>query len=123
MNSLYSLPEINFVGGESKVLQFNLLTVGGNSFDASDCKVGFAIINYCGLTGEPAVTKEASIVMGDDGVNNIVSVELVPEDTISLYGKFVYQITLLDHLDRTEIPSQGIMNIARNIHPQFITRG
>ena len=52
---------------------------------------------------------------------NIAVVDIQPADTVDLYGRFVYQITISDVEGVTEIPGQGIIDIARNIHPEFIT--
>ena len=120
VNSIYTLPELSFIGGESQTLLFNLLTLSGTDFDASGCNVGFAVIHYANKNGLPILTKEVEIVEGKNGVMNIAQVDIEPEDTIGLYGRYVYQITVVDYYGVTEIPGQGIINITRNIHPDFI---
>lgn len=121
IHAIYTLPEISFVGGESQTLLFNLLTLSGNDYDASECQVGFAVIHYTNKNGVPILTKDAEIKMGNNGVMNIAIVDLLPSDTIDLYGRFVYQITISDPAGFTEIPGQGLIDITRNIHPEFIT--
>lgn len=121
IHAIYTLPEISFVGGESQTLLFNLLTLSGNDYDASECKVGFAVIHYTNKNGVPILTKDAEIKIGNNGIMNIAIVDLLPEDTIDLYGRFVYQITISDPAGFTEIPGQGLIDITRNIHPEFIT--
>jgi len=37
LNNIYNMPEISFVGGETRELRFNLLTLDGFSFDAAGC--------------------------------------------------------------------------------------
>ena len=117
----YTLPEIDFIGGESQDLFFNLLTISGNEFDASNCSVGFAIIHYANKNGVPILTKDVKILPSTSGVMNTAHVELLPSDTIDLYGRVVYQITISDSVGNTEIPGQGIIDITRNIHPAFIS--
>ena len=48
-------------------------------------------------------------MIGDDetGVKNIATVDLVPNDTLGLYGKYIYQITIKDIDGEVEIPNQG----------------
>lgn len=121
INPIYNLPELDFVGGESQTFLFNLLTSAGSSFDANGCDLAFAIINYANKNGVPIVTKSVTVQTGGDGVPNIATVNLLPEDTVSLYGRYVYQLSIRDAHDETEIPGQGIMNITRNIHQGFVT--
>ena len=117
----YTLPEISFVGGEYQNLVFNLLTTSGTDFDAGECKVGFAVIHYANKNGIPILTKDAEIRCGKNGVMSIAVIDIQPNDTVDLYGRFVYQITICDADGATEIPGQGIIDITRNIHPEFIT--
>ncbi len=119
--SIYNLPEISFIGGESETFAFNLHTITGADFDATGCEAGFAIINYVNKNGEAILKKNATIEMGDDGFMSVVVVELEQADTIDLHGRYIYQITLVNDEGRTEIPGQGIIDITRNIHPEFIS--
>lgn len=121
LNPLYNLPEAHFVGGESEKFLFYLKTPYGNDFNADSCTVHFAIINYANKHGEPVVSKDAQIIMGPNEMMNIAVVELEPEDTLYLYGRYIYQLTVLDTMSGvTDIPGQGIMDIARNIDADYI---
>ena len=122
IHSIYTLPEISFVGGESQSLFFNLRTREGNEFDATECTVDFAMIHYTNKNGMPIFTKQADIKPGNSGVLSIAVVDILPEDTIDLYGRYVYQITISDFAGQTEIPGQGLIDITRNIHPDFILK-
>lgn len=121
INPIYTLPDMSFVGGESQTFLFNLLTSAGKSFNASDCTVAFAIVNYANKNGTPILIKYADIIMGEEGLMSIASVDLLPEDTIHLYGRYVYQLSICDSYGKTEIPGQGIIDITRNIHAEFVT--
>ena len=45
---------------------------------------------------------------------------LLPQETVNLYGKYIYQITIQDMSGETEIPSQGILGITNNIDKAII---
>ena len=124
INPIYNLPEISFVGSESQMFLFHLYTLSGTPYDASKCTLGFAIINYINKNDEPLLVKKSpdiEIKTGDEGVNNVAVVTLLPEDTVAFQGRYIYQISVRDQVDETEIPGQGIINITRNIHKPFIT--
>lgn len=120
LNRIYNLPELNFIGGDSKRIRFTLHTPVGEDFDASKCELGFAIINYANRNGIPAVLKkDIPLEYGESGVKNVVVVNLESDDTKLLYGKYIYQLTI-KYNNETDIPGQGIMNITRNIHTSFL---
>jgi hypothetical protein len=121
LNPTYNLPDESFVGGESRDFIFHLLTAGGVPFDANGCDVDFAVINYANKNGAPLVTKSADMRMGTEGVVNVAVVSLFPEDTVNLYGRYVYQLSIRDSFGELEIPGQGILNITRNINQAFVT--
>lgn len=50
---------------------------------------------------------------------NVLRVVLLPEETVDLVGKFIYQITIQDISGEIEIPDQGIIRIANNINKSF----
>ena len=56
---------------------------------------------------------------GDGTVANVLKVVLLPEETVDLFGKFIYQITIQDISGEIEIPDQGILRIANNINKVF----
>ena len=120
LNPLYNLPEAHFVAGESERFLFDLKTPRGTDFNAEGCDVGFAIINYANKHGDPIVVKDATILMGANGVMNLADVQLDPEDTLYLYGRYIYQLTVKYEDGTTDIPGHGIIDISRNIHTDFI---
>jgi hypothetical protein len=121
VSPIYNLPTLDFVAGETQSFRFHLLTSAGSPYDANACDVAFAIINYTNKTGIPLVAKNVPVLAGEGGVPNVASVELLSEDTIYLYGRYVYQLSIRDAYGETEIPGLGIMNITKNIHQAFIT--
>lgn len=61
-----------------------------------------------------------TVLADDNGVESIIAVTLLPTETVGLYGKYIYQITIQDMSGETEIPSQGILGITNNIDKNII---
>ena len=122
MQDIYVLPEIQFVGGENQKFYIYLWTPPPNSepFNANGCVVNFSIINYSNKIGVPVLSKLCEIENNTDGIPCIAVVELLADETVMLYGKYIYQITIIDPDSKTEIPNQGLMYIAKNINQGFI---
>ena len=119
----YTLPDIDFVGGETQNFSFNVyFYANGSPFDVGGCTANFSIVSYNNKTGAPRVSKEMTVAQGADSTSNVLKVTLSPSDTVDLSGKFIYQITIRDAGGDVEIPKQGIMNIINNINKPF-TRG
>jgi len=118
--NIYTLPEISFVGGETQEYRFHLVNEGGDAFDADGATVDFSICNYSNKIGDPILSYTPTLLADSHGVVSIVRVKIPKADTAKLAGKFIYQITIIDLTGDSEIPNQGIMNITRNIHQDFI---
>lgn len=121
--SPYTLPTIDFVGGSTQELVFHTYFAQGNKpFDLASCTASFSVINFVNKNGTPLISKEMDIGKGTDeegAVSNILRVVLLPEDTVDLTGKFIYQISIKDISGEIEIPDQGIIRIANNINKKF----
>jgi len=113
--NIYSLPEISFVGGETRDLNFRLLTDNGKVFSASGASTTFSIVNSVNRTGAPIISKPMDIIADDNDIDSILTVTLLPAETVNLFGKYIYQITIIDLSGEVEIPSQGILRITNNI--------
>lgn len=120
--NVYTLPEINFVGGETQTLDFHLKNTSGDAFDAYGANTNLSICNYSNKDGTPLLSYTPTILEDERGVASVLSVTIDGADTAGLSGKYVYQITIIDLEGKTEIPNQGIMNITKNIHQEFIPR-
>ena len=118
--NIYTLPEINFVGGETQKLRFNLVNEGGNPFNADGATIDFSICSYSNKIGEPILSYTPTLLSDEHGVLSIILVTIPKEDTAKLAGKFIYQITIIDLRGDSEVPNQGIMNITRNINQDFV---
>lgn len=120
--SPYILPTIDFVGGETQDLYFNVYFYKNKKpFSLSGCTSNFSIVSFTNKTGSPILTKEMDVIFNDAGtVNNVLSVTLEPAETVDLSGKYIYQIMIRDIDGDVEIPKQGILYITNNINRGFI---
>lgn len=113
---IYTLPELTFVAGKTQEMNFRLLEKNGDLYHAKYCTANFSICNYSNKVGTPLITLTPTFLSNGTDIMHILRVVLPAEKTVSLYGKYIYQIIIMDSTDRIEIPNQGIMNITRNIN-------
>lgn len=121
-HDIYTMPEVVFVSGQSNTLRWRLFTMTHVPFNADGCTGNFAVVDYSDQTGDPLISKSLKFVVGDDetGVKNVATVDLLPQDTLGLYGKYIYQITIKDVDGEAEIPNQGFLQITHNINESFL---
>lgn len=123
ISNVYSLPQIDFVGGSSEGLIFHVYSSKENPkpFGLTGCTANFAIVNYINKNGVPVVSKPMTVRMNEAETDyNILFVDLLPSDTLDLCGKFIYQITIKDIDNNADIPQQGIIYIHNNINKDFL---
>jgi len=113
-HDIYTLPEISLVGGQTETFQFRLFNANGEPFGG--CTGNFAVVDFSNQEGDPLISKDFTV----DDSTNIAVVSLASGDTLDLYGKYIYQLTLCDIQDNVDIPNQGIMQIAHNINRGFL---
>lgn len=118
--NIYTLPELTFVGGKTQELYFNLKTGSRGRYNADGCSVNFSICNYSNKTGTPLISLTPEIIMNEDGVADVVHVTIPSDNTVRLYGKYIYQLTIIDISGKVDVPNQGIMNITKNINTNYI---
>lgn len=118
----YILPTIDFVGGESQELLFNVyFHKSRKPFSMTGCTSNFSIVDFRNKVGIPLLTKTMNVLENADGSSfNVLSVNLTPLETYELSGKYIYQITIRDVNGNVEIPKQGLMYITNNINKGFI---
>lgn len=115
--SQYSLPTIEFVGGETQKLMFNVYYYNNKrSFDLTGCSYDFSIVSATNKTDVPLLSKTVETTES----NNVLVVELAPEDTVNLSGKYIYQISIKGFDGTVEIPKQGALYITNNINKSFV---
>ena len=120
--SPYTLPTIDFVGGETQDLAFHIYFYRGKKpYGLSGCTANFSIVSFRNKTGSRILSKEMGVRFSDDGtINNILTVTLEPTETVDLSGKYIYEIQMRDIDGDIEIPKQGILFITNNINKNFI---
>lgn len=118
---IYTLPELTFVGGKTQELRFNLKDNRGEPYNASGATVDFSVCNYSNKVGKPLFSITPVLFADKNGIADIMDVSIPSNITADLYGKYIYQITIVDISGRVEIPNQGIMNITKNINKSFIS--
>ncbi len=123
ISNIYSLPQIDFVGGSSESFIFNLYYSGDRDtpYGLVGCDANFSIINYINKNGDPVVSKKMNIEASSDSMfYNSLTVNLDPSDTVNLCGKYIYQIIIKDIDGNVEIPQQGIIYIHNNINKNYL---
>ena len=120
--SPYTLPTIDFVGGETQDLAFNVYFYKNKQpFSLTGCTCNFSIVSFTNKTGAPILSKPMDAIFNDDvSSDNVLTVTLEPTDTVDLFGKYIYQIIIKDINGDAEIPKQGILYITNNINKGFI---
>lgn len=118
----YTLPTIDFVGGETQDIVFRVYHYVNNmAFSLNSCTANFSVVGFGDKNGTPYISKEMTVLTNDDGtLDNILRVTLTSSETVDLSGKFIYQITIKDIGGDVEIPKQGILFIINNINKSFI---
>lgn len=119
--SPYTLPTIDFVGGETQDLAFNVFFYKEKKpFSLTGCDCNFSIVSFTNKTGVPILSKPMTAIYNDEGsANNVLTVTLRSSDTVDLCGKYIYQIIIKDINGDAEIPKQGILYITNNINKSF----
>ena len=122
----YTLPTIDFVGGSTQALRFRVYWHSLlYPYDLTRCTANFSIVHFINKTGTTIISKQMDIEelggTGNGNTYNVLTVTLLPQETVGLCGKYIYQITIKGDDGRAEVPNQGILYIANNINKVFIT--
>lgn len=117
-----TLPTIEFVGGETQELVFNVyFHTKDKPFGMAGATANFAIVSNLNKMGAPILTKPMTTGYNQEGtVLNVLRVTITASESVNLCGKYIYQITLRDMSGETEIPKQGALFIANNINKSAI---
>lgn len=119
-NTIYTLPQDDFVAGQTRKYAWRLLRESGHLFNANGCEGAFSLLDYSHKEDDPILVKKLDFSAEDEGVISVATVTLEPKDTIGLDGKFIYQLSIKDPDGNIEIPNQGIFFISNNIHKAFV---
>lgn len=118
---LTTMPEWNFVGGETQKRTFTIYKPSGIAYDIPNGTASLAIVDFVNRDSEPILLKQSSVTVDDNGKSCKVAFTLDSSDTVSLFGKYLYQVTIKDGNGNASIPYHGIMVIARNIDQLFLS--
>lgn len=118
--SLYSLPKWEFVGGASQNRSFTLLRESGIEYNLPESTASLAVVEFVNPRSTPILTKQCPVYTNADGTYCEVIFKLSPSDTVSMSGKYIYQITIKDVNGNTSIPQRGYMIVAENIDKGFV---
>lgn len=116
---VFNLPSLSFIGGETEEIKFRLCTESGGLFNAEGCRASFSLIQYGNRYGEAIIKKDARILTGEGGKLCYASVVLTPSDTVDLFGRYIYQLCIINDSGTIDIPGQGICDISKNIYPEY----
>ena len=119
----FTLPEWEFVSGETQTRTFRLYEPDGASvMNLQGASSEFALNDFVNPDGDPILPKSTEITEDDNGKACLLTVHLDVSDTINLDGKYIYQLTVHDLHGNTSAP-QGIMRIHKNIDRSFTVGG
>lgn len=122
-SNVYTLPTIDFVGGETQKIVIHTYSPDGEEpYNVSGYSANFSVVSAMNKSGTPVITKAMDVSQAGEGEGNVLSVCLEPSETVSMSGKYIYQITIMDCDGGVEIPKQGIMMVTGNINKKFITQ-
>ena len=111
--SPYTLPTIDFVGGETQDLAFNVYFYKDKKpFSLTGCTCNFSIVSFTNKMGVPILSKEMKGIYNDEvTADNVLTVTLTPTETVELFGKYIYQIIIRDIEGDVEIDGDVIVSI------------
>lgn len=115
---VFELPEDNFTAGSTRNFTVNTFSGLGAPFDLTGATVTFSLVDYINL-GAPVLTKPASLIRSNGG-NCGATAKLEPADTVSLFGKYIYQFSIVD-IGGDAYIARGLVVINRNTLPTAIT--
>lgn len=114
---VYTLPNIEFVGGGSHTFAFNIFSKRLHSpISVGGATCNFSIMRFDSANEILLVNKTVNV---PTDAENRITITLSPSDTINLHGRFIYQITIKDAGGIVEPPMQGIIYIVNNINKSF----
>lgn len=118
----YTLPTVEFVGGETQELVFHVYHyIGKRPHSLVGCTANFSVVSFINKTGAPIISKQMEVRPVAEGeVDNILTVTIDPKETVGMSGKYIYQITIKDISGDVEVPKQGIFLVVNNINKGFI---
>lgn len=96
------------LGGTTKTIRAEFFNDGQTPFDLQGHTVYFTLSDYVNPYSSPIIRKKAEI-LDNGGLYNIASVDLTPQDTVDVFGRFRYRFTVVNQLGETDAITGDIM--------------
>ena len=113
-----TLPDWTFVGGETQEYEFILRSENGGYYDIPNATAYLAVAEF--TNPRHIVLQKEEAVASNGTYNCVVKFALAPADTVNLYGKHIYQITIKTSDGTVTVPQRGRMYIFENIDKGII---
>lgn len=113
----YKLPDITIIGGETQSVVIKVQTESGTIIDATTLRSEFAIYPYGFENNSPLFSTQGGSYEDSEGKKVLFTINA--KDTVSLSGKFLYQVSLVSEQQEVEI-YQGLLTIKNNISKEFV---
>jgi len=104
-STINDLPEISFIAGDYKEINFIVYTSGCTLYNLTDATIAWKLAPFGQRTS--VLTKNVTSTSPVSGEFKVV----LGADTIGLGGKYNQQYTITDSSGSPHTPSQGIVNI------------
>lgn len=109
-----TLPPESMIAGTTKKLVLYLYTRNmKKQIDANGMIARFVLTDYVNPSDAPLISKSCTVSVPDGEKLAVINVQLNREDTLSLAGKYIYQVTIND--EDTIEALKGIMDIGCSI--------
>lgn len=118
--NVYTLPELSMVGGSTLEFYLQMIDEYGEPVSLVGSTIDFAVCEFSSKTGVPLFRLTPTTELDGMGVTSVIKITVPASQTKNYFGKFVYQVTIIDGNGRVGIPNHGIINIFRNIDPAAI---
>lgn len=107
--------DFSMIGGDTEKITFEAVTEYANVADTSGCTATFSICKYDERYEDAAIQiTDVSIAGGT------VLVNFAPEETIDLYGKYIWQLSIYNAELNKLASAQGNVIILRNIDKTIV---
>lgn len=109
-----SIRNIQFVSGDSKILQVRVRLPDGTPMPVSD--IASATYQAARSRGEAAViSKTLGAGITANAEANTLDIALVPADTQDRHGELLHELQIVDTADRTMTAFQGRLTLAADL--------
>lgn len=113
------LPQCHMTAGATKEFYIPVFNPSGKQIDVSGMTARLSISDYVNQNCKPLVVKECEVSTQDDILLAVFRVRLDSQDTVNLYGKFIYQVTAKS-ADGDIGPMRGILTISPNYDKEAV---